>query len=71
MVSGQPGGGPENWSEHILQSGISLDEVEETLMKQAMEQAGQNVSKAARILGLTRPALAYRLKKSDILSETG
>jgi transcriptional regulator with GAF, ATPase, and Fis domain len=38
-------------------------------MKQAMEQANQNVSKAARLLGLTRPALAYRLKKSGILAE--
>jgi len=28
-----------------------------------MERAGQNVSEAARLLGMTRPALAYRLKK--------
>lgn len=70
MVTGQPGIGNGNWSEHILENGISLDEVEATLMRQAMEQANQNVSKAARILGLTRPALAYRLKKSGILAES-
>ncbi|MCG7200597.1 sigma 54-interacting transcriptional regulator [Marinobacter pelagius] len=68
-------GGPESsatghWSEHILGANISLEEVEETLMREAMERANQNVSKAARILGLTRPALAYRLKKSGILAET-
>jgi DNA-binding protein Fis len=51
------------WADQILESAISLDEVEETLMRRAMEQANQNVSRAARILGLTRPALAYRLKK--------
>lgn len=58
------------WAEQILGSAISLDEVEETLMRRAMEQADQNVSRAARILGLTRPALAYRLKKTGIFSET-
>lgn len=59
-----------SWSDYIIEEGISLDQVEETLMKQAMEQANQNVSKAARLLGLTRPALAYRLKKSGILTES-
>jgi DNA-binding transcriptional LysR family regulator len=28
-----------------------------------MELSGDNVSKAGRLLGLTRPAFAYRLKK--------
>lgn len=58
------------WADQILAHSISLDEVEETLMRRAMEQADQNVSRAARILGLTRPALAYRLKKTGIFSET-
>jgi len=57
------------WADQILGNSISLDEVEETLMRRAMDQAKQNVSGAARILGLTRPALAYRLKKSGILAE--
>ena len=39
-------------------------------MRRAMEEANQNVSGAARILGLSRPALAYRLKKSGILAES-
>jgi transcriptional regulator with PAS, ATPase and Fis domain len=70
MRSGPQEGSTGSWSDTILDSGISLDEVEETLMRQAMEQASQNVSKAARLLGLTRPALAYRLKKSGILAES-
>ena len=37
--------------------------MEEQLLQGAMERAGQNVSEAARLLGMTRPALAYRLKK--------
>ena len=69
MVTGQSGDKIDNWPEHILNCGISLEEVEETLMKLAMDQASQNVSKAARILGLTRPALAYRLKKTGIIAD--
>ncbi|MCK2148077.1 sigma 54-interacting transcriptional regulator [Marinobacter alexandrii] len=59
-----------DWASQILEDGIGLDDVEATLMRRAMEEANQNVSGAARILGLTRPALAYRLKKSGILAET-
>ncbi|RBP32248.1 regulatory Fis family protein [Marinobacter pelagius] len=71
VTNGEPGNSTTgHWSEHILGANISLEEVEETLMREAMERANQNVSKAARILGLTRPALAYRLKKSGILAET-
>lgn len=69
MRAGEPGDSRRSWSDQVIKQGISLDQVEETLMKQAMEQANQNVSKAARLLGLTRPALAYRLKKSGILAE--
>jgi transcriptional regulator with GAF, ATPase, and Fis domain len=69
MRAGKPGDSGRSWSDQVIKQGISLDQVEETLMKQAMEQANQNVSKAARLLGLTRPALAYRLKKSGILAE--
>ncbi|NMT63027.1 sigma-54-dependent Fis family transcriptional regulator [Marinobacter orientalis] len=59
-----------DWASQILENGIGLDDVEETLMRRAMAEANQNVSGAARILGLTRPALAYRLKKSGILAES-
>lgn len=58
----------ESWADHIVQTGISLDQVEVTLMTKAMTEAGQNVSKAARMLGLSRPALAYRLKKAGLVS---
>lgn len=34
-----------------------------SVLQGAMERTGQNVSEAARLLGMTRPALAYRLKK--------
>lgn len=58
-----------DWVTQIFERNISLEAVEEQLMRRAMDLAQQNVAQAARILGLTRPALAYRLKKSGILDE--
>ncbi|NCT81152.1 sigma-54-dependent Fis family transcriptional regulator [Pseudomonas stutzeri] len=62
----QPDNGQVSWISQLLGSGLSLDEIEESLMREAMQQANQNVSGAARLLGLSRPALAYRLKKIGI-----
>ena len=41
----------------------SLGQVEETLIRRALEQCGGNLSAAARVLGVTRPQLAYRARK--------
>lgn len=59
------------WLTQIFERNVSLESVEEQLIRHAMELAQQNVSQAARMLGLTRPALAYRLKKSGILDDSG
>lgn len=70
LVEDQSVHSDNDWATQILGNNISLDDVEATLMRRAMEEANQNVSGAARILGLTRPALAYRLKKSGIIEES-
>ncbi|WP_409513975.1 sigma 54-interacting transcriptional regulator [Variovorax sp. MHTC-1] len=44
----------------------SLGQVEETLIRRALEQCGGNLSAAARMLGVTRPQLAYRARKRGI-----
>ncbi len=41
-----------------------LDEIEQSILLAAYEHTGQNLSRAARILGITREALRYRLTKS-------
>jgi len=51
--------------DHIINDGFSLEALEKEFILEAMQMAEQNVSKAARLLGLSRPALAYRLKKMD------
>lgn len=43
--------------------GIQLQELERDLMSQALERTQQNKSHAARLLGISRDALNYRLKK--------
>ncbi|MBV1787401.1 sigma 54-interacting transcriptional regulator [Marinobacterium sp. D7] len=45
--------------------GPSLDRLEARLVREAVSKADGNLSAAARLLGLTRSRLAYRMKKLD------
>lgn len=47
----------------LPEGGIILEQVEAQLINQALNKSHGNQSKAARLLGLTRSALLYRLKK--------
>jgi DNA-binding NtrC family response regulator len=51
-----------------LPEGMSLDAYEQELIRNALKQADGNKSQAARILGLTRNALRYRLTQMGIES---
>ena len=46
--------------------GVSLDEIETLLLKRSLDRAHGNVAAAARLLGITRPQMVYRLKSRDI-----
>ena len=46
--------------------GVSLDSVERELIQQALERADGNKSAAARLLGLSRDTLRYRLEKHGL-----
>jgi DNA-binding protein Fis len=48
-------------------SGVSLEEVERTLVHQALERADGNQTEAARLLRITRFALRTRMKKFGLL----
>ncbi len=50
----------------IGENGIDLEDLENRLVRMAMVTAKQNVSKAARLLRLTRPTLRYRLERLGI-----
>jgi DNA-binding NtrC family response regulator len=47
----------------IPDEGIDLEAVERSLLLRALEKAGGNVSRAARLLGLSRRTLQYRMGK--------
>jgi two-component system NtrC family response regulator len=51
---------------NIPDAGISLAEVEKTLIKKALEKSGGNRSEAARLLKIPRHVLIYRLEKFAI-----
>jgi transcriptional regulator with GAF, ATPase, and Fis domain len=53
----------------ILPEGETLEHWEQMIIKEAMRRAGHNKSQAARLLGLTRNALRYRLSQMGL--ETG
>lgn len=55
----------QDWSDALLAQGIGLEQAEKILIEKAMTKAKGNVSKAARMLNMTRPALAYRLSKLE------
>ncbi len=47
----------------VSDEGLVLEDVEKKLITEAMERASGNQSKAARLLGVSRDTLRYRLKK--------
>jgi len=59
-------GGGEGIRNFILPpEGIALSDVELDLVHQALERTGGNLTRAAKLLSISRDQLRYRLKKSD------
>jgi DNA-binding NtrC family response regulator len=50
----------------FLPEGMTLDEYEQSIIREALRRAGGNKSQAARLLGLTRNALRYRLSQMGL-----
>jgi len=55
-------------AESFLPEGTTLDEYEKSIIREALNRANGNKSQAARMLGLTRNALRYRLTQMGIES---
>jgi DNA-binding NtrC family response regulator len=59
--------GPRPTSEaRFLPEGLSLDQYEQEIIREALRRADGNKSQAARLLGLTRNALRYRLTQMGL-----
>ena len=50
----------------FLPEGVTLDEYEQEIIREALKRAAGNKSQAARLLGLTRNALRYRLTQMGL-----
>jgi DNA-binding NtrC family response regulator len=62
-----PGGTPRPQNEaHFLPEGLTLDQYEQEIIREALRRADGNKSQAARMLGLTRNALRYRLAQMGL-----
>ena len=51
----------------IPEDGFSLEEFEKVILARAMKKARYNVSRAARMLGLSRETMRYRIKKHELV----
>ena len=50
----------------IQEEGISLDEIERSLIQKALESANGNQTRAAQMLGISREKIKYRMKKHNL-----
>jgi DNA-binding NtrC family response regulator len=53
-------------NDSFLPEGVTLDEYEQSIIREALKRANGNKSQAARLLGLTRNALRYRLTQMGL-----
>ena len=53
----------------LPERGIDLDDLEADMIHQALARTNGNRSKSARLLGLSRDTLLYRIKKHGIASQ--
>ncbi|NLY65650.1 MAG: sigma 54-interacting transcriptional regulator [Alcaligenaceae bacterium] len=53
----------DNYLDMMLQAGLSLSALENGLLQTSVQRSNGNLAAAARMLGMTRPQLSYRLKQ--------
>jgi DNA-binding NtrC family response regulator len=53
-------------ADYGIPEGMTLDEYEQAIIREALKRANNNKSQAARLLGLTRNALRYRLSQMGL-----
>ena len=54
---------------HLPDDGIDLPALTRTLIAAALERQRYNIAAAARMLGISRPVLRYRIKKYGLRVE--
>lgn len=54
--------------EQLFNEQFSLEQYEQKIIQAAMDRSKQNISEAARVLGISRATLDYRLKKMSLVA---
>jgi DNA-binding NtrC family response regulator len=67
----RPGAGWLNEHFRFPEEGFSLEQAIDTLLRRALDQTGGNVSAAARLLGVSRDYVRYRLKGATASETVG
>jgi transcriptional regulator with PAS, ATPase and Fis domain len=62
-----PAGAADPGSFRIPPGGLSLERLEDDLVRQALEQTRGNQTRASQLLGISRDSLRYRMKKMGLL----
>jgi DNA-binding NtrC family response regulator len=62
---------PNNATSPVLPEGMTLEQWEDEIIREALRRADGNKSQAARALGLSRNAFRYRLSKIGIADDSG
>jgi DNA-binding NtrC family response regulator len=68
-TQGKSGATASGASDGFLPEGMTLEQWEDNMIKEALRRAIGNKSQAARLLGLSRNALRYRLSKLGVADE--
>ncbi|MBA2487344.1 MAG: sigma-54-dependent Fis family transcriptional regulator [Nitrospira sp.] len=55
----------------LLSLGLSVEEVEKAMLREALHKTGGNVSEASRLLKITRNTLRYRMTKHNLSQPSG
>jgi DNA-binding NtrC family response regulator len=66
---GKSGATATTSSDQFLPAGVTLEQWEDNMIREALRRANGNKSQAARLLGLSRNALRYRLDKLGVADE--
>lgn len=53
----------DEMARHLLASGVRIEHLEEAMVREALSQAQGNLAKAAKLLGMTRAQVVWRVKK--------
>lgn len=67
LLSPAAGAAPATATFVLPAGGVSLERMEESLVRQAIQMAGGNQTRAAKLLEISRDALRYKLKKFGLL----